>query len=162
MKKLIAAILLVLSTVLVSAVQAPDAEYARSFEKWKSELVDSRKKNWLSLAGLFWLKPGENTFGSANDNSILLPSGPAHAGVLVRDNKTVSVKLQPGVDAKIGGKQALESKLDADVTEHPTIIELGSMSMFVIERGDRVGLRVRDTNSPAIRNYPAHNSSRLI
>jgi uncharacterized protein len=154
MKKLIAAILLVLSTVLVSAVQAPDAEYARSFEKWKSELVDSRKKNWLSLAGLFWLKPGENTFGSANDNSILLPSGPAHAGVLVRDNKTVSVKLQPGVDAKIGGKQALESKLDADVTEHPTIIELGSMSMFVIERGDRVGLRVRDTNSPAIRNYP--------
>lgn len=153
MKRQIAAALLIFWTVLVSAVQAPDAEYSKSFEKWKSELVDSRKKNWLSLAGLFWLKPGENTFGSANDNSILLPSGPAHAGALVRDGKTISVKLQSGVEAKIGGKQMLESKLDADVTEHPTMIELGSMRMFVIERGDRVGLRVRDLDSPAIRSY---------
>src|SRR5215813_7887103 len=139
--------------VLLFAVQVPDAAYVQSFEKWKAELVDGRKQHWLSLAGLFWLQPGENTFGSANDNAILLPSGPAHAGVLVRQDKTVSVKLQPGVEAKIGGKQMLESKLDADVTEHPTIIELGSMRMFVIERGDRVGLRVRDLENAAIRNY---------
>lgn len=71
----------------------------------------------------------------------------------MRDGKTISVKLQSGVEAKIGGKQMLESKLDADVTEHPTMIELGSMRMFVIERGDRVGLRVRDLDSPAIRSY---------
>src|SRR5262249_16999608 len=88
-----------------------------------------------------------------DDNASLLPSGPAHAGVLVRQDKTVSVKLQPGVEAKIGGKQMLESKLDADVTEHPTIIELGAFRMFVIERRERVGLRVRDLDSPAIRNY---------
>lgn len=138
---------------LVFAVQAPDAAYVQSFEKWKAELVDGRKQHWLSLAGLFWLKPGENTFGSADDNAILLPSGPAHAGVLLRQDKTVSVKLQSGVEAKIGGKQMLESKLDADVTEHPTMIELGSLRMFVIERGDRVGLRVRDLDNPAIRNY---------
>ena len=153
MKRQIAAALLVFWTVLVSAVQAPDAAYSKSFEKWKSELVDSRKKNWLSLAGLFWLKPGENTFGSGNDNAIVLPSGPAHAGVLLRQDKAVSVKLQPGVQAKVGGKHTLEAKLDADITEHPTIIEFGSMRMFVIERGDRVGLRVRDFANPAIRNY---------
>lgn len=140
-------------SIFAFAVQAPDAAYVQSFEKWKAELVDGRKQHWLSLAGLFWLKPGENTFGRANDNAILLPSGPAHAGTLVRDDKTVSVKLQSGVDAKIGGKQMLESKLDADVTEHPTIIELGALRMFVIGRGDRVGLRVRDLDNPAIRNY---------
>jgi len=145
--------LFLLLPALVFAVQAPDAAYLQSFEKWKAELVDGRKQHWLSLAGLFWLKPGESSFGSANDNAILLPSGPSHAGILVRQDKTVSVKLQPGVEAKIGGKQMLESKLDADVTEHPTMIELGSLRMFVIERGDRVGLRVRDLDNPAIRNY---------
>jgi hypothetical protein len=43
------------------SVQPPDAAYLQSFEKWKSELVDDLKQNWLVLAGLFWLKPGANT-----------------------------------------------------------------------------------------------------
>ena len=135
------------------AAQAPDAAYVQSFDKWKAELVDGRKQHWLPLAGLFWLKPGQNTFGSANDNAIVLPSGPAHAGVFVRQDKSVSVKLRSGVEAKIGGKTATESKLDADGTNHPTVIELGALRMFVIERGDRLGIRVRDLNSAAIRDY---------
>src|SRR5579862_7493994 len=45
------------------AIQPPDAAYLQSFEKWKSELVEDLKQNWLVLAGLFWLKPGANTFG---------------------------------------------------------------------------------------------------
>jgi uncharacterized protein (DUF1684 family) len=143
----------VITTSLLATVQAPDAAYLKSFEKWKSELTESRKKNWISLAGLFWLKPGENRFGSANDNAIVLPSGPAHAGVFLRQDKTVSIKLQSGPDAKIGGKVASDAKLDADITGHPTIIELGALRMFVIERGDRLGIRVRDLNSSAARDY---------
>src|SRR5258707_4889372 len=42
---------------------AADASYLQSFDKWKAELVDDLKQNWLPLAGLFWLKPGENKFG---------------------------------------------------------------------------------------------------
>jgi len=152
LRKIAIAILLITAS-LVAAVEPPDSAYLTSFEKWKAELVDGRKQHWLPLAGLFWLKPGENAFGSANDNAILLPSGPAHAGVFVRQNKDVSVKLQSGVEAKIGGKIATESKLDADVTNNPTIIELGALRMFVIERGDRLGIRVRDLNSAAVRNY---------
>jgi hypothetical protein len=59
----------------------PDANYVQSFDKWKTELVDDLKKNWLSLAGLFWLKPGENTFGTDAGNAIVFPKGPAHTGV---------------------------------------------------------------------------------
>jgi uncharacterized protein (DUF1684 family) len=153
MRKISVATLFLLATLLAFATQAPDAAYVQSFNKWKAELVDGRKQHWLPLAGLFWLKPGENTFGSANDNAILLPSGPAHAGVFVRDDKTVTIKLQSGAQAKVGDKIATESKLDADVTNHPTMIELGVLRMFVIERGDRLGLRVRDLNSAAVRNY---------
>jgi uncharacterized protein len=152
LRKIALAGLLTMSS-LIAAAQPPDTAYLQSFEKWKAELIDSRKKNWLPLAGLFWLKPGENTFGSADDNVIVLPAGPAHAGVFERQDKAVTVKLQSGVAAKIGGKIAAESKLDADVTDHPTIIELGALRMFLIERGDRLGIRVRDLNSPAINNY---------
>jgi len=38
---------------------------------------------WLTLVGLEWLKPGVNTFGSAQDNRIQLHAGaPAHIGLL--------------------------------------------------------------------------------
>src|SRR5208282_764982 len=63
------------------ATSAPDAAYLQSFEKWKAELVDDLKQNWLPLAGLFWLKPGQNSFGTDADNGFVFPKGPAHAGV---------------------------------------------------------------------------------
>ena len=41
---------------------AVDPAYQQSFEKWKGDLVEDLKQEWLPLAGLFWLKPGENSF----------------------------------------------------------------------------------------------------
>ena len=134
-------------------VEPPNAAYLQSFEKWKGELIDDLKQNWLVLAGLFWLKPGANTFGSASDNTIVLPSGPPHAGVFQLQGETVSVELQKGVPAKIGGESLMQAKLLADVTGKPTVIELGSLRMHLIQRGQRLGIRVKDLNSEAARNY---------
>src|SRR4029077_12341726 len=108
----------------LAAVQSPDAAYLQSFEKWKSELVDDLKQNWLVLAGLFWLKPGANTFGSASDNAIVLPSGPVHAGVFQLQGEDVSVEFQKEAAAKIGGQSPTSAKLQADVTGKPTVIEM--------------------------------------
>jgi uncharacterized protein (DUF1684 family) len=152
MKKALALVIALLAT-LSAAAQAPDTAYLQSFEKWKAELVEDLKQNWLVLAGLFWLKPGANTFGSASDNAIVLPSGPAHAGAFQLQGNDVSVELQQGTEAKIGGKSEAKAKLDADVTGHPTVIELGSLRMHVIKRGERIGIRVKDLNSAAVRNY---------
>ncbi len=148
------AILLVsLAVSVAAAIQPPDAAYLQSFEKWKSELIDDLKQNWLPLAGLFWLKPGANTFGSANDNAILLPAGPQHAGVFQLQGDEVSVELQPGVEAEIDGKSEIKAKLQADVSGDPTRIELGSLRMHLIKRGERLGIRVKDLQSQAARNY---------
>jgi uncharacterized protein len=135
------------------AIQPPDAAYLQSFEKWKSELVEDLKQNWLVLAGLFWLKPGANTFGSASDNAIVLPSGPAHAGVFQLQSDSVSVELQKDSLAKIDGKSVTQSKLQADITGKATLIEMGSLRMHLIQRGKRLGIRVKDLNSEAARNY---------
>ena len=50
---------------IASAADKPaavDPAYQQSFEKWKGDLVEDLKQEWLPLAGLFWLKPGENSF----------------------------------------------------------------------------------------------------
>jgi uncharacterized protein (DUF1684 family) len=138
---------------LAFAIQKPDAAYVQSFDKWKSELVADLKERWLVLAGLYWLKPGTNTFGTASDNAIVLPSGPAHAGSFLLHGNDVSVELQKGTNARIGGKAESNAKLDADVTGHPTVIELGSLRMYVIKRGARLGIRLKDMNNPAVRKY---------
>ena len=158
LRKLMLAILFGIS--LAVALEAPDAAYLNSFEKWKADLINNRKQNWLPLVGLFWLKPGANTFGSASDNSIVLPSGPAHAGVFTLRGDEVTVELQTGVQARIGGQSRSTGKLQSDAAPAaagqpatPTVFELESLRMHVIKRGERLGIRVKDLNSQTARNY---------
>jgi uncharacterized protein len=132
---------------------APDAVYVQLFDKWKAEMVDDLKQNWLSLAGLFWLKPGENAFGTDADNAILFPKGPARAGVFELQGTDVTVKFLPEAHATIGGKPVTTAKLQPDTSGNPTVVELGSLRMNVIVRGQRIGIRVKDVDSDAAKNY---------
>lgn len=132
---------------------APDAAYLQSFDKWKAELVDSRRKNWLSLAGLFWLKPGDNTFGTDASNAIVFPKGPTSAGVFELQGTDVTVKLSPDAHATIDGKPVTEVKLQPDTSGNPTIVELGSLRIKAIVRGQRIGIRLKDVDSEEAKNY---------
>ncbi|MGA9967890.1 MAG: DUF1684 domain-containing protein [Terriglobales bacterium] len=132
---------------------APDAAYIQSFDKWKAELVDDLKANWLSLAGLFWLKPGENSFGSDAGNAIVFPKGPAHAGVFELRATDVTVKFGPDARATIDGKPVTTAKLQPDTSGSPTIVELGSLRIKVIVRGQRIGIRLKDLDSEQAKNY---------
>jgi uncharacterized protein len=135
------------------AFEPPDAAYLQSFEKWKAELVDDLKQRWLVLAGLFWLKPGATGFGTAEDNTIVLPSGPAHAGSFRLESGKVSVEFRSDAQAKIDGKVISRANLESDKNVKPTMIEMGSLRIYVISRGQRLGIRVRDMNSSAVRKY---------
>src|ERR1700692_5098974 len=76
-----------------TSTQAPDAAYGQSFEKWKADQTADLKENWLSLAGLFWLKPGPNTFGSDPANQIVFPRIPAHSGEVDLAGEGVALKI---------------------------------------------------------------------
>ena len=128
--------------------------YEKSFEKWKNDLVESRRKNWLSLAGLFWLKPGENTFGTDSHNSIVFPKGPAKAGSFELNGTEVSLRLSAGTLASVEGKPvAATTKLEPDTSEHRTVVEMGSLRFYAIVRGERIGIRLKDMESPGIQAY---------
>jgi uncharacterized protein len=132
---------------------APDAAYVQSYEKWKAGLVDDLKENWLPLAGLFWLKPGDNTFGVDPGNTIVFPSGPTHAGVFDLQGTDVTVKFAPDVHATIDGKPVTVAKLQPDTSDNPTVVELGGLRMKVIVRGQRIGIRLKDLNSAEVKKY---------
>jgi len=143
----------ILGRLWSGAADKVDAAYQQSFLKWKAELVDDLKQNWLTLAGLFWLKPGENTFGSDKSNAVVFPSGPAHAGSFVLQNDEVTVKFLPGADARMAGKPVKVAKLPPDTSGTQAVVEMGSLRMRVIQRGSRMGVRLKDVDNPAVRNY---------
>lgn len=150
---LLAAGALALSLSPAGAETAVDPAHVQKVEAWQKERVDELKKedSWLSLVGLFWLDEGENRFGSdAGTNKVILPEGkaPAVAGVLIREGKNVRARVAPGAGVTSGGKPVTELALTRNAEGQPTVLELGTLSFFVIERGDRIGVRIRDRESP--------------
>jgi uncharacterized protein (DUF1684 family) len=143
----------ILGNLWSGAADTVDPTYQRSFDKWKAELVDDLKQNWLTLAGLFWLKPGENTFGSDKSNAVVFPSGPAYAGSFVLQNDEVTVKFLPGTDARMAGKPVKLAKLPPDTSGTQAVVEMGGLRMRVIKRGSRMGIRLKDVDNPAVHNY---------
>ena len=132
---------------------APDAAYIQSFEKWKAAETDDLSTNWLPLVGLFWLKPGVNAFGSDPSNAIVFPKGPAHAGEFDLDGKDVTLELLPETQASIEGKRVTSAKLEPDSSQHQTEVELGTLRFHVIVRGERIGIRLKDSDSEYARKF---------
>jgi len=132
-----------------------DPAYQQSFDKWKADLMADMKDNWLPLAGLFWLKAGPNTFGTDAKNAFVLPehTAPARAGEFDLQGSDVSVKFASGVQATIDGKPVTTAKLQADTSGKATVLELGKLRMHVIQRGQRIGIRVKDLDSAAVHDY---------
>jgi len=144
------------SCQVASAAEKPaevDPAYQQAFEKWKNNLVEDRKQEWLPLAGLFWLKPGQNTFGTDPKNAIVFPKGPAQAGSITLQGKVVTAKFAPGVNALISGKPATTAELQPDTAGEPTVVELGHLRLHAIIRGERVGIRLKDLDSDAVHQF---------
>ena len=136
-----------------ASVDEPDAAYVQSFEKWKAGQTADLKESWLSLVGLFWLKPGANSFGADPTNTIVFPKGPPRAGEFDLNGKEVTLKLQPESHATISGKPVTDAELEPDTSDHVTRVEMGTLRFHVIVRGEHVGVRVRDIDSATARNF---------
>ena len=73
--------------------------HTQSVQEWRKKYEEGLKApytGWLSVAGLYWLKEGENLAGSADNNDVVLPRGPAKAGTFLFDGKTVRYRDPKG------------------------------------------------------------------
>ena len=110
---------------------------------------------WTTLVGLHWLKEGDNSTGRHPTNQVVLrPDGiPASIGVFTRNGRSVSFTAANGANVQVDGKKVDRLELKTDASGKPTRLQLGSVSIVAIERGDRIGLRVRDPESAARREF---------
>src|ERR1700694_4387821 len=128
----------------------------RKTPPWRAEhKADLLKPDgWLSLAGLEWLQPGDNSVGSAAGDKIHLAAGPAHLAVLHLEGETVTLNPPAGgfpPDFLVAGAPAKSQSLRAEanndkVSPHLTV---GTLNMYVIRREARFALRIKDSHSPA-------------
>lgn len=136
-----------------------DPSYLKEIQKWRNERLEeiNGETGWNTLVGLFWLHEGENRFGSDPSNDIVLPRSraPKLAGTFHLDNGTVQLitKLEVGITS--GGERVRDVVLRSDADGLPTPLKLGSLTMFVIKRGEKFGLRVKDKRHPARANFSA-------
>nr|AGT45841.1 hypothetical protein PPT_M2_33 [uncultured marine bacterium PPT_M2] len=81
----------------------------------------------LALAGLFWLKPGKNSFGTDQGNDFVLPVGsaPGRVGYFELKTNTIGVDVVIGTMVKLNGRSISRwTELKSDASAQPDIIEL--------------------------------------
>ncbi len=139
-------------SIAASVLAATDADFQTIEKTWRDKRAQrlASPNGWLTLVGLHWLQSGENVFGSDPDCAVPLPEGkaPKHAGVLVLDAGVVRIKPDADAHVMLDGKPVEAQVLADDTAEKTDVLTLGDLSFYVIKRGDRVGVRVKDANSP--------------
>jgi len=156
------AIFLIIVTFLITSCREDlkekgSKEYLSDVEAWHQKRINNLKKEngWLNLIGLFWLKEGENSFGSSKENDIVFPkeSAPAKIGKLILKDSVVTVEINSVIDVFCNGRKVTMMKLVNDSQGSPSILELGTLRWFVIKRGDKYGIRLRDLNAPLVKEF---------
>jgi uncharacterized protein (DUF1684 family) len=152
------ALSLFLLTLLLMANPASAGDpYAEEIRKYRESRVDRLQapEGWLSLIGLFWLDQGDNGFGSAKDQAIVLPedAAPPVAGVLRLDGGQVRLVARENVTITLADESVRDRVLQDDHEGKPDVLRLGRLSMHVIRRGDRLALRVKDPEAETRRMF---------
>ena len=122
----------------------------QEIEAWRTHRLQQLTKpdGWLTLVGLHFLKPGENTVGTAPDNAVVLAKGPKHLGAIILEKEgRVRAVFDPGVAVQVDGLSVLSTDLRDDSRSAPTQITTGTVSLFVINRDGRKALRVKDSEA---------------
>jgi len=154
-------LLLAAAALVIAAAPAQNANFQKETATWRAEHAAELQKpdGWLALAGLEWLTPGDNSFGSAKDNKIHLPAAaPEHLGVLHLEGETITLNPPPGgfpAGFQIDGQpvQAQTLHTDPDHDKNNPRLTIATLNMYVIHRGEKFALRIKDAKSAALTGF---------
>ena len=142
---------LILLILLVSPAIADP--YSAEIQQWQEQRQARLRQSdgWLSLAGLYWLRPGENRFGSSTDCDLTFPKGPDQLGSLLWVDPMVF--MTSSTDIEVNGQRVLRHALRVDEPEGQTVFRHGSLSWYLIRRDGRLGVRLKDRESPVLKDF---------
>ena len=120
-------------------------DYAAHVMKFRAEREKSlvAVDGWTTVVGLSWLKEGDNRAGSDPHADVALPASlPAQVGVFTLRSGRVHFAPSPGV--KLPAKELSPNK---------DVLALGTVKFFLIQRGDKFGVRVKDSQADTRREF---------
>jgi uncharacterized protein len=139
--------------ILAGCATTPPPEWTA----WRARRNESigGTNGWTTLVGLNWLQEGDSTAGGGSSNQVVLHGDrvPEFAGNFNRHGESVSFTAASNADVRIDGRTIAKTELRTDDSPNPTRLQIGSVSVIAIHRGDRIGLRLRDPDSDARRHF---------
>ncbi len=138
----------------MTAVGAGADDYEEEIEAWRVEREANLKADdsWLTVSALFFLREGENSFGSSPRNDLTLPDHvPAEAGVFELRDGTVTLHVPAGGTLTVNGAAVANAQLYPSARR--VTLAMGSVSLWVHHSGARLAIRVRDTESDIRKNF---------
>jgi uncharacterized protein len=146
-----------------SVTQSPQNAYISEVRRWRAERAQALTKDdgWLTVAGLYWLKPGANKAGSGPNNAVIFPrdKAPESTGTFILQNGQVSFTPATNAGVSMAGRpvaQTIALKNDEQEAK-PTPLELGSLRFYLIKRGELLGVRIKDLASAARTSFKGLN-----
>jgi uncharacterized protein (DUF1684 family) len=158
-KTIISGVVIYLTCLLTgcTSTQNIDPAYHQEVEDWHAKRIASLSKSdgWLSLAGLYWLKEGKNTFGASASNQINFPANksPKIIGYFLLRDGNVSVQIKDGISVYHNGNKIKTMSMLDDSEGPPSVLTHGSLSWYILKRGDRYGVRLKDSDNSQIKNF---------
>ena len=128
-----------------------DPDYLAEIEQWHKKRIErlTSETGWLTLVGLHWLQEGLNPFGSDSNNAVIFPpKAPPFMGTFILDaGGHVRVKINPKVQVLYQDKPVREMELISDAEGEPTVLWWRTLNWYIIKRGERYAVRVKDTQA---------------
>ena len=143
----------VLTLVLGAVVTTQPDDYRMAQEAWRADrearlVADD---GWLTVAALHFLRQGENSFGASPLNDMVLPEGPASAGIYELRGREVFLRATGGEPLVVDGESV--TSMQVYPTERRMTLAIGDLSLWVHYSGERLAIRMRDTNSAIRKNF---------
>ena len=126
-------------------------EYKQEVDKWHQQRIESLKESdsWLTLAGLYPLANGNQSFGSDSSNSIVFPEKAAdQIGILTKNGQKFTVEINDGVTVWNNGQKIEKTTLNITAGDKATVLRHKSLIWYIIERRDAYYLRLKDRQHP--------------
>jgi uncharacterized protein (DUF1684 family) len=140
----------------------PADAWMKDTQAFRTKHETDYRKEYVALAGLFFLNPGANKAGSAAGNEIALPArAPASIGTFALDGDRVRFEPKPGVNVTLKG-QPIAAPIELKNDEHlnsegkkdgPDEVTVDGIALWVHPSGERLAIRMRDEQGEVARSF---------
>ncbi len=152
--------LLILLSLFFLTLSSCQSSYEKEISKWQAERLAELKEpfGWPSVVGLFWLRNTISYYGSESTNDFMIKNAPSSFGHMLKTDTGMVIKSFRNKRVLVDGEPIQIAPLRSDQHEDgPSICSFENLQWYILERGDRYYLRVKDTLSPyrtALKDIP--------